>query len=176
MIEIEKTYLAKFLPEGLEKCKSKEIFDIYIPKASVHPKIRIRKNGDNYEITKKVPINEEDASQCTEHTIKITKAEFDGMREMDTKKVRKIRYYYEHDGRQAEIDVFQDALLGLILVDFEFDSNDVKLIHILPDFCLADVTNSEFIAGGMLAGKSYGDIEEKLKSYGYKKLSSGEIE
>ena len=31
MDEIEKTYLVKNLPEGLEDCKHKEIYDIYFP-------------------------------------------------------------------------------------------------------------------------------------------------
>ena len=170
MIEIEKTYLAKFLPEELEQCSSKEIFDLYLPASSIHPKIRIRKNGDKYEITKKVANNEEDTSESTEHTIEITREEFDGMRNIDAKKVRKIRYYYKHEGREAEIDVFQDDLLGLVLADFEFDSNDIKNGHVMPDFCLVDVTQGDFIAGGLLAGKSYKDIENKLKSYEYKQL------
>ena len=46
MIELEKTYLAKEIPQGLKDCNSKEIIDIYIPKSNAHPKIRIRKNGD----------------------------------------------------------------------------------------------------------------------------------
>ena len=53
MIELEKTYLAKNIPENLQNCKFKEIVDIYIPKYSEHPKLRIRKNGNRYEVTKK---------------------------------------------------------------------------------------------------------------------------
>lgn len=52
-IEIEKTYLARFLPDNLEKCQSKEMLDIYIPKNSNHAKLRIRKSGSTYVITKK---------------------------------------------------------------------------------------------------------------------------
>lgn len=53
MIELERTYLAKYIPDGLKECKSKEIIDLYIPRANVHPKVRVRKNGDIYEMTKK---------------------------------------------------------------------------------------------------------------------------
>ena len=52
MIELEKTYLVKKLPEGLKNCEFKEIIDVYIPASSEHPTLRIRKNGDTYEITK----------------------------------------------------------------------------------------------------------------------------
>ena len=40
----------------------------------------------------------------------------------------------------------------------------------LPDFCLAEVTQEEFIAGGMLSGKKYSDIEADLSRYDYVKL------
>ena len=40
----------------------------------------------------------------------------------------------------------------------------------MPDFCLADVTEEIFIAGGMLGGKKYKDIEIDLKKFNYKKL------
>lgn len=40
----------------------------------------------------------------------------------------------------------------------------------MPDFCLVDVTQEEFAAGGMLSGKKYQDIQNKLDQFGYKKL------
>ena len=43
MIELEKTYLVKKLPEGLKDCKFKEIIDVYIPESSELPTLRIRK-------------------------------------------------------------------------------------------------------------------------------------
>jgi len=40
----------------------------------------------------------------------------------------------------------------------------------MPDFCLADVTQEEFLAGGFLAGKKYLDIQSFLDKHGYKKV------
>ena len=169
MYELERTYLAKYIPEGLEKCEKKEIIDIYIPKIKEHPTLRIRKNGNKFEITKKEPI-ENDSSHQEEQTIGLTEEEFNELMKLDGKRVRKIRYFYRYKDRIAEIDVFQDKLKGLILVDFEFESKQEKDSFIMPEFCLADVTQEEFIAGGMLCGKSYEDIEKELESYQYKKL------
>lgn len=169
MIELEKTYLAKYIPNGLKNCKSKEIIDIYIPKSSNHPKLRIRKDGDRYEITKKVhPTG--DASRHEEQTITLTQAEFEELIKLDGKKVHKVRYYYPYKNKIAEIDVFQKTLEGLVLVDFEFDTLEEKESFEMPDFSLADVTQEEFIAGGMLCGKSYEDIKDQLDKFGYKKL------
>jgi hypothetical protein len=55
-------------------------------------------------------------------------------------------------------------------VDIEFEKEKDKDSFVAPDFCLKDVTQEKFIAGGMLAGKSYEDIEKNLKNLGYKKI------
>lgn len=172
MLELERTFLAKQLPDGLKQCKSKEIIDIYIPKViAEHAPIRIRKNGDKYEITKKQPVVKEDHSILEEQTIILSKNEFELLeREISGRRVRKTRYYYPCNGKTAEVDVFTDALTGLILIDFEFTSKEEKDAFKMPFFCLADVTQEDFIAGGMLCGKRYSDLEKDLAKYGYTKL------
>jgi CYTH domain-containing protein len=169
-IELERTYLAKFLPKGLGKFLKKEIIDIYLPTNERHPVLRLRKNGDKYEMTKKEPIKEGDSSEFLEQTIKLTKKEFDSFKNIKGKKVRKIRYYYDLLGVRVEIDVFKDQLSGLVLIDFEFENSKIKNNFQAPDFCLADVTQEEFSAGGMLCGKKYSDIKKKLDKFDYKKL------
>lgn len=173
MLEIEKTYLAKELPKGLEDFPSKEIIDIYVPAIAEHPILRIRKNGDKYEITKKTSIIEEDLSQqgrAIEETIHLTEDEFKNLSQSKGKKVRKFRYYYDWKGRTAEIDIFQDDLVGLVMVDFEFKNEKEMADFKMPSFCLADVTQETFAAGGMLCSKSYKDIEKDLDRFGYKKI------
>jgi len=167
-VELERTYLAKFLPNNLKN--GKEVLDIYIPKFARHPVLRIRKNGDKFEITKKYPVKNGDASKQTEHTIILTEEEFDELSKLEGKRTSKIRYVINYNGILCEIDVFQGALKGLVLIDFEFSSEKDKDEFKMPDFCLVDVTQEEFLAGGMLCGKSYDDIKEKLEKFGYKKL------
>ena len=136
----------------------------------MHPTLRIRKNGDYYEITKKEPIDD-DPSHQKEETTTLTAEEFEELSgKLEGKRLRKIRYFYPFQGHTAEIDVFQDELNGLILVDFEFNSLEEKNSFSMPDFCLVDVTSEEFIAGGMLCGKNYEDIEEELKKFDYEKI------
>jgi len=169
MIELEKTYLAKYLPEGLQECKSKEILDIYLPKSSDHAKLRVRKNGEKYEITKKTLIDN-DPSKQLENTIPLTKEEFEELNLLPGKRIRKIRYYYPFAGRMAEVDVFQDDLKGLVLVDFEFEFEHEKDVFEMPDFCLADVTIEDAIAGGMLCGKHLLEVLPHLEKYGYSQV------
>jgi CYTH domain-containing protein len=170
MIELERTFLAKNIPKDLKNCKSKEIIDIYIPKDNRHPKLRLRMNGNKYELTKKQPVNEDDASNQEEQTIILSKDEFDALVKIKGKKVRKVRYYYKHENQTAEFDIFQDELKGLIVIDFEFKTIQDKNNFKIPEFCLVDITQEEFIAGGMICDKNYKDIEYQLNKYNYKKL------
>jgi len=168
MKELERTFLARSVPD-LSGCESWEIVDIYIPASAEHPTLRIRKFGDRYEMTKKEPVGS-DSSVQEEQTIRLTEQEFLVLSSLKGKRFRKIRYYYICAGRRAEVDVFQDALKGLVLVDFEFSSEEEKDAFTMPDFCLTEVTQEEFVAGGMLAGKSYAEVERLLERLGYRRL------
>ena len=170
MEELELTYLAKKLPDGLKNVRSKDMLDIYIPSSAKHPTLRIRKIGERREVTKKQPIKEGDASHQLETTIPLTKEEYAELSELKGKRVEKTRYYYEEQGVTYEIDVFKGSLKGLVLVDVEFDSLEKKAAFVAPLWCLVEVTQEEFIAGGMICGKNYADIENKLQKFGYKKL------
>ena len=169
-IELEKTFLAKYLPKDLKRFSFKEIKDIYIPKKSHHPVLRVRKNGDVFQMTKKEPVQGQDSSEQFEHTIKLTKDEYNSLAKLDGKASRKIRYYYKLAGKTIEIGVFKDALAGLVLIDVEFENKKDMEAFGMPDFCLADVTQEEIFAGGMLAGKKYKDIEKALNKYNYTKI------
>jgi len=67
--------------------------------------------------------------------------------------------------------VFEDGLGGLVVVDFEFESENEKESFEMPDFCLAEVTQETFIAGGVLAGKDYSDIKGELDRFDYISLT-----
>ncbi len=172
-VELELTYLARFLPEGLEKCPSTLVADVYYPASEAHPLLRVRQRGEQYEITKKVMAHGTDSSHQIEHTIELTEAEFQALTQQGGKRVAKRRYLYNYQGRTAEVDVFEGELAGLVEVDFEFDDRADQLAFAMPGFCLADVMQEAFAAGGKLAGKRYGDIEPDLKRYGYKPLTLG---
>lgn len=169
ILELEKTYLAKYLPENLLECKSKEIIDLYIPKHMEHSKLRIRKNWEKMEMTKKIPLNWDVSSQ-QEFTIPLSQDEFNVLMTLEWKKIHKIRYYYHYNWLTAEFDVFQWDLKWLVLVDFEFETQEQKEKFIIPDFCLVDVTVEDFIAGWVLCGKKYRDIINNLNIFSYKKL------
>lgn len=167
VIEIEKRYLAKVLPD-LTNCKSKEIIDIYFPKDSIHPVMRLRKSGDFYEITKKERIND-DRMNHKEDNIHLTKEEFLALSAVGGKRVSKIRYLYNYEGRTAEIDVFNEDLQGLTIIEFEFPNIEEAKEFEIPEFCYVDVTHEELLAGGMICGKTYEEIKPILDKFNYVK-------
>ncbi len=170
-IELELTFLAKTLPREIEGQIPDQMIDIMFPETGVrHPNLRLRKRGQRYEITKKHPVDEGDASAHLESTIPLTKKEYENLSQASSRRVVKDRYKVEISGHQAEVDVFQEKLKGLVLIDFEFSTLKEKDAFKAPTVCLAEVTQEEFIAGGMLAGKSYDDIESDLKRFKYQKL------
>ncbi len=169
-IELERTFLLKDKPKDLEKCRSVEILDVYIPKSARHPILRIRKSGDHYMITKKSPLHGTDSSEQEEQTIPLSKEEFEELTALEGRRLRKIRYYYPFGGLTAELDFYLDKLEGLAIVDFEFKEVEEKNNFKMPNFCLADVTQEELLAAGYLAGRSYEDIEQFLNKHNYKKI------
>ena len=169
-LELERTFLAKGLPKEIEGADFVEIEDTYIPDRPEHSHLRLRKKGNKCSITKKMPMAD-DASEMMEHTIELDDAEYEALTSCSKKRVVKKRYYAKIDGFDAEVDVFEEGLRGLVLVDFEFSDVDEKNKFVMPESLLADVTPEEFIAGGMLAGKNYEDIAEDLDKYGYKKIN-----
>lgn len=171
MIELELTYLAKSLPDNLVRCESKEMVDLYIENGTDHADLRVRKSGDVYELTRKTPVAEGDASAQQETTIALNEAEFESLSGVHARRIEKTRYYVAHEGRTAEFDVFKGELAGLVVIDFEFATEAEKAAFVRPDFCLADITQERFIAGGVLAGKSYADIESELDRFSYQSLS-----
>ena len=183
MIELEReyTFLLTELPDDLATFPSKIIEDNYIPATSDHPKIRIRRNGDKLVITKKYPANstneqDGDSSRMVEHTIELNAEEYDALNQLPGKKFKKRRFAYKHGDYSAEVDVYLENLAGLVVIDFEFDSDVSMEAFQRPDFVGADVTQDAIIAGGILCGKSYTDIADALlEKYGYQPVAGVEV-
>ena len=169
-LEREKTYLLKELPADLGSCRYETISDAYIPASALHPVLRLRHRGYAHELTKKEPLDGVDSSRQTEHTIKLTAEEAAAFDMVDAKRFVKRRYYCTVAGRPAELDLYQGDLAGLAVIDFEFDNDRDLDGFTMPAICLADITQEEGWAAGVLAGKTYADISAALQKYGYEPL------
>lgn len=168
-IELELSYLAAAVPD-VTNCKHREMRDVYFPADVAHAKLRIRQKDEQYELTKKTQLDPHDAGAQREENVELTKQEFDALAAGLGRELRKTRYFLPYNGYTAEVDVFKGELKGLVIIEFEFATLEEKAAFTMPDFCLADVTQDDFIAGGVLAGKTYADIKQHLEPYNYKPL------
>lgn len=91
-------------------------------------------------IMKKELVSPDDLSSQQESVIHLTADEFTVLSQVPGKRIHKHRYYMTHRGLTVEIDVFQESLLGLVLVDIEFPDEASKNDFEMPDFCLCEVT------------------------------------
>lgn len=172
MEELELTFLARSLPAELGASPRKEMLDVYVPATSAHPTLRVRRQGDRLEITRKEPVAAGDNSKMLEITIPLRPDEFALLSSVAGKRVAKTRFFYPEGGVTYQVDVFREALSGLVLVDVEFEDEASKASFRMPEWCLAEVTQEQFTAGGMLCGKSYADIEADLARFGYRRIQA----
>ncbi len=163
--EIERTWLLKGELPDLSSFKKKEIADVYLYETLDGRSIRLRKKGDNFELTRKVFT---DAWSADEFTINLLEDEYQALaRHPEAKSVLKTRYYYPHDGREFEIDVFGGLLKGLVVIECEFKNKEEMNTCTMPDFCGADISEEKWVAGKNLAGKNYSDINANLARFDY---------
>lgn len=166
-VELERTYLPKELPAGVLQSRSKEIVDTYLPKGAEHSKIRLRKIGDEYEITKKEVHHADVGKNRVEHTIKLTQEEYAALSTVDGMRLAKTRYYYEEGGVMYEVGVYAGDLAGLVTVDVEFESVEAMEVFTPPSWILTETTQVKELRAGMLCRMKYSDLEPTLTALGY---------
>jgi CYTH domain-containing protein len=171
-IELEKTYLAKILPTLADFDFISEMKDVYIPLDSDHPQIRLRRQGTKLFLTKKVPATSGQGFE--EYTIPLSEKEYSVFEEIKGRVLAKTRYNKTiSPDIICHLDVYKENLQGLVIVDFEFKSEEAMSKFTAPDYCLTEIPKKGPLAGGLLAGKSFADLEEWIfKEYKYTKLTS----
>lgn len=170
MIETERRFLLKFIPLQIRELNSIEIEDYMILTGEPHPHIRMRRKGETYELTKKYPKQETKEMEMIEETITLNKIEFDVFKKLPHTDQTKKRYTFQENNYTVEVDLWEDQLQGLGIVEFEFKTLEEARTFTPTSYCLTEVTQQEWLAGGMLSGKSYIDIEDDLEKLNYHKL------
>jgi len=164
MLEIEKTFLVKTIPTYLSSRKFFKIKQGYI--SSSPSPLRIRQKGNKFELTKKSPLKEGDFSSFEETNIYLTQYEFDKLWPLVEKSLEKTRYLIPlGNNLTAELDIFENDLMGLSFVEVEFSSQKEMDKFQKPDWFGQDVTQEKFSANAFLAGKKLADIKKYIKKY-----------
>jgi len=164
-IELERAWLVKELPENINKLKRSNItqayLENYIDEDGQKPKhARLRKKDNEYTFTLKYFAgSNEETGQLVEKTEEISKERYVELIKQATKKVVKARYYFPlDDGLTAEIDSYQNQLLGLNVVEVEFSSLNKEKNFKKPDWFGKEVTDSNGVYPPVIADKPLEEV------------------
>jgi CYTH domain-containing protein len=168
-IERERRYLLRDLPEGLSRVDPHlQITDNYI----TGTRLRLRKvreprtNKWTVKFTQKFAATENDFSRTVITNTYLNAIEAETLSLFNANEIRKNRYRYEFAGRQFAVDMFLGDLLGLVLAEVSFDTDEELENFPLPPFALADVTNNELFTGGRLSQMTFADVREEIRRSG----------
>jgi len=162
MIEIEKTFLVKQIPANLKKYKFSKIKQGYISDLP-HP-LRIRQNGDKFELTKKFMIGN-DIKVQEEVNLPITSEEFNKFWPLTISSIEKTRYYISIlNNLTAELDIFEGKMSGYQVVEVEFKSEQDMNNFVPPDWFGPDISLEDIASSRKLSTMTINDVKTRLIS------------
>jgi CYTH domain-containing protein len=147
-VERERRWLCRELPRG-RAASAEAIVDLYV----TGTRLRLREarplggGPAKRRLTRKA-----DAAADTRliTSIYLDAAEFDLLKDLPGKVLRKTRHHLGSGEPSLSVDVFEGPLAGLILAEAEFDSDAAMAAFPMPDFALREVTDDPRYSGGWL--------------------------
>ncbi len=174
-VERERRYLLQDLPEGLTRADHHlQITDNYI----TGTRLRLRKVRDPktnkwiVKFTQKFAPNPEDLSRTIITNTYLNATEAETLAIFEVNEIRKNRYPYEFEGRQFSIDMFLGDLLGLVLAEVSFATDEELDSFPKPPFAIADVTNNAIFSGGSLSELTFENVRNEIARSGLTKAKS----
>ena len=175
LVERERRFLLNDLPAGVVRTDLHvQITDNYI----TGTRLRIRKVRDpktnkwTVKFTQKFAPDPGDFSRTIITNTYLTALEANTLSIFEANEIRKNRYYFEFEGRRFSIDMFLGELLGLVLAETSFESDDEMAEFQTPPFALADVTNNEIFTGGRLCELTFADVRKEAQRLGLVKAQT----
>jgi CYTH domain-containing protein len=164
-LERERKFLLDRLPEDMTPAAPHvQITDNYL----TGTRLRLRKIRDpqtnkwTLKFTQKFAPNPQDLSRTMITNVYLNAHEYNMLSLFEANEIRKNRYPFEHHGRNYGIDVFLGDLMGLILAEISFESDDELKKFQPPPFAVAEVTNAELFTGAKLAELTFEDIRNEI--------------
>lgn len=128
VMEIEKKFKVKQLPDNLEQYDKKVIEQGYL---CTNPIVRIRRSNEDYILTYKSKFGLEDNQNkdtciCNEVEVPLNESGYEHLKKkVDNHVISKERYIIPLSmGLKAELDIFQEQLQGLCFVEVEFPDEE----------------------------------------------------
>ncbi|HWN98236.1 MAG TPA: hypothetical protein VNS63_03095 [Blastocatellia bacterium] len=97
--------------------------------------------------------------------ILLSPSEYELLDKFEGDRLRKTRYYHNHQGRVFSIDLFEGELAGLVLCETEAEALEDLMSAELPSFAGREVTDDSFFDGGNLSRTTRADLMGKLLTF-----------
>ena len=165
--EYERRFLAGHLPPGIAEDQGWRITDRYIE--NTHMRLRrqepIGGGAAVYKLGQKEAPSPPDFSVTTITTIYLSQREYDVLATLPSHELRKRRLRIEDDGRAFSVDVFEGALVGLLLAELTFETaEEMKEEWRLPSWVRREVSDDARFTGAALARLSSDQVVELIGS------------
>ena len=169
-MERERRYLLRDLPEGMTRADPHlQITDNYMTGS----RLRLRKvreprtNKWTVKFTQKFTPYPEDLSRTLITNTYLNALEAEVLSSVfNSNEIRKNRYPFEFEGRNFGVDMFLGDLLGLVLAEIDFETDEELDNFSKPPFALADVTNEPLFSGGRLCELTFSDVRAEIARRG----------
>lgn len=157
-VERERRFLLASFPSDVTIVRTRRIVDRYLDGT----RLRLREMRDDdgepvYKLTQKIKSPGPHARQGFITTMHLDAAEFRMLCELPGATLRKTRYSVPPFG----IDVFMDALEGLVLAEAEFETALDAASLELPPYFVREVSEDERFTGGYLVRRSLDDLRRE---------------
>jgi CYTH domain-containing protein len=168
-VERERRYLLNDLPKIMARMDYHlQITDNYI----TGTRLRIRKVRDPntnkwiVKFTQKFAPDPADLSRTIITNTYLNALEAETLSVFEANEIRKNRYPFPFAGREFSIDMFLGDLLGLVLAEVSFETDEELDNFPVPPWALADVTNVPVFTGGRLCELTFEDIRNEIAQSG----------
>ena len=145
-MEIERKFLVRALPSGLETYRMHMIEQAYL---NTDPVVRVRREDDDYYMTYKG----RGLIAREEYNLPLNKDAYDHLKgKADGNVISKRRYLIPLGSFTAELDIFEGVFEGLCLVEVEFESLDQAEAFTPPAWFGRDVSEEGSFQNSRLSG------------------------
>jgi adenylate cyclase len=148
-VEIERKFVLGQPPEGIDAHPRRRIEQGYLAVGEDGVEVRVRRNDEDTTLT----VKSAPGLVRVEEEIAIDERQFASLWELsEGRRVAKTRYLVPlGDGLTAEVDVYGDALAGLLTAEIEFPSEAASLAFLPPEWLGVEVTGDARYANRSLA-------------------------
>jgi len=156
-MEIERKFLVTTPPAGLDRYPATAIAQGYLAIEPDGTEVRLRRSGDRSFLTCKSGRG----LVRSEFEVELTSAQFEALWPATAgRRLQKHRHRIDAGGGLTlELDVFEDALAGLVVAEVEFPDEAAARAFTPPSWCGADVTENDAYKNRRLAvdGRPHAD-------------------